>query len=140
MMSLPAFSRHEHFSCKFNYLRPHAILWNYATHLGLRARRALISFTSLLDCRAFAPGGARPFFAGIAAMSGPCFVCGKPHSPFGFGLPGPRSEKPKGKRGYLWACADHRKEGEERRRKAIGGRLSQRPDDISTTNQKGPTE
>lgn len=73
-------------------------------------------------------------------MSGPCFVCGKPNSPFGFGWPGPRSEKPKGKRGYLWACADHRKEGEERRRKAIGGRLSQRPDDISTTNQKGPTE
>lgn len=108
-----------------------------------RARRDKRAISLLLDFRAASECVARLFHVhqvrGVA-MSGPCFVCGKPNSQFGFGLPGPRSEKPKGKRGYLWACADHRKEGEERRRKAIGGRLSQRPDDISTTNQKGPTE
>lgn len=75
-------------------------------------------------------------------MSGPCFVCGKPNSPFGFGWPGPRSEKPKGKRGYLWACGDHREEGRERQRDATAGPFGRRRKENSTPspNQKGPTE
>jgi hypothetical protein len=47
-----------------------------------------------------------------------CAICGAPAS-FGYGLPGLRSEKPEGKRGYLWTCADHRGEGEARRAKAV---------------------
>ncbi|WP_412506190.1 hypothetical protein [Roseovarius sp. SYSU LYC5161] len=52
-------------------------------------------------------------------MAGPCFVCGTPVAPFGFGWPGPARDKPKGKRGYLWACFEHRPDGERRREAAI---------------------
>ena len=76
------------------------------------------------------------------AMSGPCFVCGRPHSPFGYGLPGPRSEKPKGKRGYLWACAEHREDAEKRRNKALGigfggARRADPPNDPAPQTEKG---
>lgn len=72
-------------------------------------------------------------------MSGPCFVCGRPHAPFGFGLPGLRSDKPEGKRGYLWACAEHRADGEERRRQATGSLFGRSPDQnpTPTSSQKG---
>jgi hypothetical protein len=56
---------------------------------------------------------------GLVAMAGPCFVCGTLVAPFGFGWPGFPSDKPKGKRGYLWACSEHRQEGERRRTAAI---------------------
>lgn len=52
-------------------------------------------------------------------MAGPCFVCGNPAAPFGFGWPGFPRDKPKGKRGYLWACSEHRPDGERRRQAAI---------------------
>lgn len=52
-------------------------------------------------------------------MAGKCFVCGAPHSPFGFGLAGLRRDKPQGKRGYLWACRDHRADGERRQTQAV---------------------
>ena len=54
-------------------------------------------------------------------MSGHCFVDGcTNNAPYGFGLPGLRSDKPKNKRGYLWSCAEHRKQAEERRAQALG--------------------
>lgn len=34
----------------------------------------------------------------------PCSVCGAPSAPFGLGLPGRRSDKPEGRRGYRWHC------------------------------------
>jgi|GEM_PF-3000926 len=55
----------------------------------------------------------------VLAIAVRCFVCGSPGAPFGFGWPGPRSQKPTSKRGYLRTCADHRAAGEQRRRDAI---------------------
>lgn len=78
-------------------------------------------------------------------MAGPCLVCGDPVSAFGFGWPGFERDKPKGKRGYIWACADHRPEGERRREegiKAYDGRPKSDTEITPTTNQeeKGPQE
>jgi hypothetical protein len=77
-------------------------------------------------------------------MAGPCFVCGDPVAPFGFGWPGFERDKPKGKRGYLWTCADHRKDGDQRREAAIAahyGRKDPAPETTPTTNpEKGLTE
>lgn len=70
-------------------------------------------------------------------MSGKCIVCGADSAMFGFRWPGPRSDIPKGKNGYIWACADHREEGERRMRAAIdrhfGRTLKDQP---TTTNNK----
>ena len=52
-------------------------------------------------------------------MAGPCFVCNAAVAPFGFGWPGFGRDKPEGKRGYLWTCADHHVDGEQRRQAAI---------------------
>lgn len=48
---------------------------------------------------------------------GPCFVCGTSGA-FGYRLPGLLSAQ--NRRGYLWACAQHRGEAEARRRDAAG--------------------
>ena len=77
-------------------------------------------------------------------MAGPCFVCGAAVAPFGFGWPGFERDKPEGKRGYLWTCADHRVDGEQRLQAAIAasyGRSGPRREITPTTNlEKGPTE
>ena len=52
-------------------------------------------------------------------MAGPCFVCNAAIAPFGYGWPGFERNKPKGKRGHLWTCADHRDVGERRLQAAI---------------------
>lgn len=46
-----------------------------------------------------------------------CPYCGKP-APYGYGLRGYTSEKPEGKRGYLWVCKDHMDEAEARMKQA----------------------
>lgn len=66
-------------------------------------------------------------------MSGPCIVCRAPNSGFGFRWPGPRKDIPDGKRGYLWACAEHREDGERRMRAAIDRHLGRAPKDQPTT-------
>lgn len=82
--------------------------------------------------------------AGIFAMAGPCFVCGNPVAPFGFGWPGFHRDKPKEKRGYLWACSDHRQDGERRREAAISAHFGRAKPDPETTPateaEKGPQE
>jgi len=119
-------------------------------NLTSRARRGLRATSSLLDLRAVASAAARffhfaPLQGGILAMAGPCFVCKDPVAPFGFGWPGFEREKPKGKRGYLWTCSDHRPDGERRREDGIAayyGRLKPETEITLTTNekQKGPQE
>lgn len=42
----------------------------------------------------------------------------KANAPYGFRLPGIRSDLPANKRGYLHACAEHREGAIERREKA----------------------
>ena len=44
--------------------------------------------------------------------------CDRP-APYGYGLPGFAADKPLGKRGYLWVCADHHDWAEGRRQAAI---------------------
>lgn len=76
-------------------------------------------------------------------MAGSCFVCGNPVAPFGFGWPGFHSEKPKGKRGYVWTCSEHREVGEKRQQNAIAasyGRLIPFPELTPTTETKGTTK
>ena len=46
-----------------------------------------------------------------------CFKCDN-YGPYGFRLRGPYSELTKGKRGYLWACAEHRKDARARKERA----------------------
>ena len=42
-------------------------------------------------------------------LGGPkCFECGARPAPFGFRRQGISSQLPTGKRGVLWACAEHR--------------------------------
>lgn len=50
-----------------------------------------------------------------------CAICGSDRAPWGYRLPGLRSDLPAGKRGYLWVCDDHRDEAERRRDAASGG-------------------
>ena len=53
-------------------------------------------------------------------MTHQCFHTDCPNpAPYGYGLPGLHSDKPKGKRGYLYACAEHRDEAEQRRLASI---------------------
>ena len=52
-------------------------------------------------------------------MARRCFICGASVAPFGYGLPGTFRDKPTGKRGYVWVCADHRQDAERRREAAI---------------------
>ena len=66
-------------------------------------------------------------------MAGPCFVCGNLVAPFGFGWPGFHRDKPKGKRGYLWACSNHRQGGERRREAAISAHFGRAKSDPETT-------
>jgi hypothetical protein len=77
-------------------------------------------------------------------MSAPCFVCGDPVAPFGFGWPGFARDKPKGKRGYLWTCSKHRPDGESRREERVEacyGHAKPKPDITPTTAaEKGPQE
>lgn len=47
-----------------------------------------------------------------------CGICGARPAPFGFRLPGLRSALPASRRGYLWACADHRDAAEDRHARA----------------------
>lgn len=47
-----------------------------------------------------------------------CFFCKDPIAPFGYRKPGPYSQQ--AKRGYLWACADHRADAEAKLAAAIG--------------------
>ena len=55
-----------------------------------------------------------------------------------------RYGKPKGKRGYLWACSDHRPDGESRREERVEacyGHAKPKPDITPTTAaEKGPQE
>ena len=112
------------------------------------ARREVRSASSLLDLRAVASAAVRFFRfdtmqGGILAMAGQCFVCGNPVAPFGFGWPGFYRDKPKGKRGYLWTCFEHRADGERRREAAISayyGRGTTTPDHPPTNPEKGPQE
>lgn len=72
-------------------------------------------------------------------MPGPCFVCGNPVAPFGFGWPGFHSDKPKGKRGYLWTCSEHRQEGERRREDGVAayyGRAKPEPKTPTPTEEE----
>ena len=55
-----------------------------------------------------------------------CFFCQAPVAPFGYRKPGPYSQQ--AKRGYLWACADHRADAEARLAAAIGA-IPARPSD-----------
>jgi hypothetical protein len=114
-----------------------------------RARRAMRASGFLLDLRAVASAAARFFHfgylqGGIIAMAGPCFVCGSTIAPFGFGWPGFEREKPKGKRGQLWACSQHRGDAERRRENAIAayhGRPLPHPQATTPTDQEeGSTE
>lgn len=112
------------------------------------AHRAMRAFGSLLDLRAVASAAVRFFRfdtmqGGILAMAGHCFVCGNPVAPFGFGWPGFYRDKPKGKRGYLWTCSEHRADGERRREAAIAayyGCGATTPDHPPTNPEKGPQE
>lgn len=72
-------------------------------------------------------------------------VCGDPVASFGFGWLGFEREKPKSKPGSLWACADHRSEGERRREEGItayDGRPKPETEitPITTQEEKGPQE
>lgn len=51
-----------------------------------------------------------------------CAVCGARPAPFGFGFPGFRRDRPKGRGGYAWACArdDCRAALKARRDRAAG--------------------
>lgn len=49
-------------------------------------------------------------------MMGPCRVCKQPGC-YGYSQPGLMSNR--NKKGYVWACADHRSEVEETWRKAF---------------------
>jgi hypothetical protein len=78
-------------------------------------------------------------------MAGPCFVCSDPVAPFGFGWPSSFRDTPKGKRGYLWACSDHRPEGERRREEGIMAYRGRPKPEIeinptTTQEEKGPQE
>ena len=46
-----------------------------------------------------------------------CFICGN-NAPRGFGFKGFGRDKPAGKRGYIWACADHIADARLRKEKA----------------------
>lgn len=48
----------------------------------------------------------------------PCGICGATPAPYGFRLPGPIRDLPDRRRGYLWACALHRAEAEDRHARA----------------------
>lgn len=39
-----------------------------------------------------------------------CTICGVANAQYGFRLPGRLNDLPKSKRGYLWACPDHREQ------------------------------
>jgi len=68
----------------------------------------------------------------------PCHFCGAALAPYGYGLPGLRSDKPEGRRGYVWVCADHRDAAEHKRNQAIGvGLPSARP--AQARNDTSPT-
>lgn len=72
-------------------------------------------------------------------MGGPCIVCRAPNSGFGFRWPGPRKDIPDGKRGYLWACAEHREDAARRRDAALDrhhGRTKKDHHPTTTTNQQ----
>ena len=47
-----------------------------------------------------------------------CAICGAANAQFGFRLPGRLADLPTGKRGYLWACPDHREQALARQRAA----------------------
>ena len=103
-------------------------------NLTSRARRGLRATSSLLDLRAVASAAVR-FFSF-------CTLAGR-HPRHGW--PGSFRDKPKGKRGYLWTCSDHRPDGERRREDGIAayyGRLKPETEITLTTNekQKGPQE
>ena len=51
-----------------------------------------------------------------------CFTdgCGN-RAPYGFRWPGPRSQIPHGKTGYLWSCKEHRDAAMKRRDAAVNG-------------------
>lgn len=50
----------------------------------------------------------------------PCAICGSQDAPWGYRLPGPQSDLPEKRRGYLWACAAHRDEAARRQAAATG--------------------
>lgn len=133
--------------CGNTEFRSHALSFEINI-LAPRARRAMRALGSLLDLRTVASAAVRFFRfdtmqGGILAMAGQCFVCGNPVAPFGFGWPGFHRDKPKGKRGYLWTCSEHRPDGERRREAAIAsyyGRGATTPDQPPTNPEKGPQE
>ena len=57
-----------------------------------------------------------------------CFFCQEPIAPYGYRKPGPYSQQTK--RGYLWACADHRDAADAKLAAAIGT-IATRPSDPS---------
>lgn len=76
-------------------------------------------------------------------MTTPCQFCGAPLAPFGFGLPGLRSDKPERKRGYLWTCSEHRPDGERRREAGIAayhGRAAPSHETTTSEAERGPHE
>ncbi|CUH60263.1 hypothetical protein THS5294_01552 [Thalassobacter stenotrophicus] len=113
--------------------------------LALKFQTARYAKTKHLLQRAVALAAGR-FFGfeakpgGIIAMTSQCFVCGNPVAPFGFGWPGPRSQKPTDKCGYLRTCGEHRPAGEQRRLDAIAkayGRPTPSKQETTPTNTKG---
>ena len=56
-----------------------------------------------------------------------CHACGKPAA-HGYRLPGPRSQLPEGKSGYLWACNDHKSAAERRWKTATSTTLKAKED------------
>jgi hypothetical protein len=55
----------------------------------------------------------------------PCSICKATPAPYGYRRAGPFSALPAGKRGYLWACADHKADAEARWRSANGNPATQ---------------
>lgn len=146
MMALPIVNTHRKFSCETKWFARLRAFRQLLAEIETRARRDKRAISLLLDFRAATECVARLFHVHQArgvAMSGPCFVCGKPNSPFGYGWPGLRRDKPEGKRGYLWTCGEHREDGERRRDAAIGDPFGRkRPQSTTPTKheQKGPTD
>ncbi|TFL16402.1 hypothetical protein [Jannaschia formosa] len=58
---------------------------------------------------------------------GPCRICAAPWSPYGYRLPGPLSARRR--RGYVWACPDHRAEVEALQRQATRAAPAANPED-----------
>lgn len=58
-----------------------------------------------------------------------CAICGAANAQYGYRLPGRLADLPKGKRGYLWACKDHREQAQARQQAATTIRKTEATND-----------